>query len=204
MSNIGKWLPQHNRRPRTGRESGSATVEAALVTPVVFLLIFGVIEFGWALHDKMTVASVGYVGARVASTQGSDSLADYQTLRAAAKVAAALPPSKIDYIVVFKASGPTDAVPSACTSGTSQTGLCNVYVAADLSAPSTAFGCGTDAKDRFWCPSTRKVAELQSNGGPPDHVGVWVKARHDSVATVFGSGYTFTDSVVLRIEARRQ
>jgi hypothetical protein len=204
MSNIGKWFHQHNRRRCAFRESGSATVEAALVTPVVFLLIFGIIEFGWALHDKVTVASVGYAAARVASTQGSDSLADYQTLRAVAKVAAALPPSRIDYIVVFKASGPTDAVPSVCTTGTSQDGVCNVYLAADLDAPSTAFGCGTNAKDRFWCPSTRKVAELQSSGGPPDHVGVWVKARHDSIAAVFGSGHTFTDSVVLRIEARRQ
>jgi Flp pilus assembly protein TadG len=41
------------RRRRARGESGASAVEFALVAPLLFLLIAGVIEFGWAFHQVM-------------------------------------------------------------------------------------------------------------------------------------------------------
>ena len=192
------------RRHGAGSERGSALVEAAFITPLVFLVIFGILEFGWAFHDKLTVGNMSQSGARTASTQGNDTLADYQFVQAIDKAASALPRNQIQYIVLYKAASATDTVPASCSSGTSQTGVCNVYVPANFSAPSTQFGCGATALDRFWCPTARKVATTVATGGPPDYVGVYVKVRHDTVTRLFGTGWTFTEDTVAREEARKR
>jgi Flp pilus assembly protein TadG len=196
--------PIKRRRSGAGSERGSALVEAAFITPVVFLVIFAILEFGWAFHDKLTVGNMSQSGARAASTQGNDTLADYQFVQAVDKAASALPRAQIQYVVIYKAASPTDHVPSTCSGGTSQSGVCNVYVPANFSAPSTQFGCGATALDRFWCPTTRKVASTAATGGPPDYVGVYVKVQHDTVTRLFGTGWTFTEDTVAREEARKR
>ncbi|HEX2737764.1 MAG TPA: TadE family protein, partial [Acidimicrobiia bacterium] len=59
---------------RAGHERGAVLVEAALVTPLVFLLLFGVIEFGYAFYGKLTVNNMSVVGARAASGSANDVL----------------------------------------------------------------------------------------------------------------------------------
>jgi Flp pilus assembly protein TadG len=192
------------RRKGARGERGSALVEAAFITPLVFLVIFGILEFGWAFHDKLTVGNMSQSGARAASTQGNDPLADYQFVQAVDKAASALPRGQIQYVVLYKAASATDHVPASCTGGTSQSAVCNVYVPANFAAPSTQFGCGATALDRFWCPTSRKVASTAATGGPPDYVGVYVKVRHDTVTRLFGTGWTFTEDTVAREEARKR
>jgi hypothetical protein len=192
------------RGRRRTDERGVALVEAALLTPVVFLVIFGVLEFGWAFHDKLTVSNMSQQGVRAASTQGNDTLADYQFVLAIDRAAAALPRAQIQYVVLYKAAAPSDRVPASCSGGTSVSGVCNAYAPANFTAPSSQFGCGASALDRFWCPTTRKVAASVANGGPPDYLGVFVKVRHNNITSLFGSGYTFTQDSVARIEARRK
>jgi len=48
-------------------EAGATMVEAAFITPVFFLLIFGVIEVGGAYRDKLTVSNAVTAGARTGS-----------------------------------------------------------------------------------------------------------------------------------------
>lgn len=58
---------------RTWRERGSSAVEFALVAPLFFTLVFGVIEFGALLTNKISLANASRVGARygsLASTNG--------------------------------------------------------------------------------------------------------------------------------------
>lgn len=49
------------------REAGASVVEFALVVPVLFMLVFGIIEFGAAMAQKATVASAAREGARFGS-----------------------------------------------------------------------------------------------------------------------------------------
>jgi hypothetical protein len=194
----------NRRRGGVGGERGSALVEVAFITPIAFLVIFGILEFGWAFHDMLTVGNISESGARAASTQGNATLADYQIVQAIDKAASALPRGQIQYVVLYKAATSSDHVPASCSGGASQSGVCNAYVPANFSAPSSQFGCGATALDRFWCPTTRKVASSAATGGPPDYVSVYVKVRHDTVTRLFGTGYTFTEDTVARIEATKK
>jgi Flp pilus assembly protein TadG len=49
---------------RTDRERGAAVVELALVTPFLFLLLFGIIDFGRMLNAQITVTEAAREGAR--------------------------------------------------------------------------------------------------------------------------------------------
>lgn len=191
---------------RAGGQRGAALVEAAILTPVFFLMVFGIIEFGLAFHDKLTAANMSRAGARAATTVGNDLLADQQLVQAVNKAAGALRRSDIQYVVVYRAASPSARVPSgSCAAGiASDFDDCNVYRPVDFDDLASSFGCGPSALDRFWCPTGRKVASSVATGGPPDHIGIYVKVRHDNLTSLFGSGYDFTDDTVLRIEARQR
>ena len=45
------------RRRRQDNERGAALVEMALVTPLLVLLVFGILEFGLAFRDRLTVSN---------------------------------------------------------------------------------------------------------------------------------------------------
>jgi len=58
------------RRGRRRRDQrGAAAVEAALITPVLLLMVFGMIEMAFLMKDNVAVASATRVGARIASAQ---------------------------------------------------------------------------------------------------------------------------------------
>jgi hypothetical protein len=170
-------------------------VEAAIVTPLLFMLVFGIIEFGLLFKDYLTVANATRTGARVAAQVGASPTADHAILQAVKGGSGAMDPGKIQRVVVYKASGFDGDVPEACKTG-SQAGVCNSYTGADLSRPVGDFGCGAGEPDASWCPTSRNDQQTD----PPDYVGIWIKANHDYFTGFFGSSRTFSDQTVMRIE----
>lgn len=59
------------RRSRADRESGAVAVEAAFITPLLILLVFGMIDMSLLIKDNVAVVSAVRAGARVASTEAS-------------------------------------------------------------------------------------------------------------------------------------
>ncbi len=198
---------------RAGHERGAVLVEAALVTPLVFMLLFGVIEFGYAFYGKLTVNNMSVVGARAASGGGNDVLADYQVLQSVAGANTGISSSDVQLVIVYRATGPSDRVPTSCltasvgNSYTSSVRGCNRYVGSDLARPSSDFGCdgplGPDTlNDHYWCPTDRHYT-LTGTTGPPDYIGVYVKANHRNLTGLLGSSVTFATDTVMRIEPRQ-
>jgi Flp pilus assembly protein TadG len=175
-----------------------------MLTPLIFTLLFGMLEFGWSIHSKLSISNMALAGARTATTQGNDPLADYNVLQAVARASGGMPRSEIQYIVVYRASGPTDKVPATCAAGTSVAGAgvgsCNVYTAASINLTTSSFGGSAvnSNVDQYWGPPTRHVKAVD----PPDYIGVYIKIFHNNLTKLFGSGYTFTDDTILRIEAQ--
>jgi Flp pilus assembly protein TadG len=195
-------------RARTRRdESGIAIVEAAIVSIVFFTVLVGILEFGLAFRDYLTTANITRSGARAASGQGNDSLADYQILQSVKKASSGIGNGTIDYIVVFKATSYNStlaSVSTTCEAGTSVSGVCNVYTTADWARPSTDFGCDNAAEPDFnWCPTTRKIAASSGSGGPPDYVGVYVKMTHRNIFKLFAKTFVFKDQTIIRIEPKQ-
>jgi TadE-like protein len=178
-------------------------IEAAIITPLLMLFVFGIFEFGFAFRDYLTVANSTRDGAREVSVAGNVTDADYRMLRAIERGSAALPELSIERIVVFEASGPTDTVPTTCKNGTPVTGLCNVYDGSSISLDESQFGCQEvangdpiDSPDRYWCPNVREV----SAGTGLDYVGVYIQITHTYITGLFGAEIEFEDQMILKVE----
>lgn len=172
-----------------------------MVTPVFLLLVFSILEMGLLFRDSLTTDNASREGARAASTRGNQADADYFVLRTVEHGLDAMGLQRLQYVVVFKATGPDDQIPATCRVA-SQPGLCNHYTAADFFAElDDSFGndtgnfrCGT--RDSAWCPTTRETSLSVGT----DFIGIHVETRHDFVTGMFSGGNDLGETTVLRLE----
>jgi TadE-like protein len=181
----------HRRRG----ERGNALVEAAIVTPLIMMLVLGLVEFAMLAKDNMTISNGSRAGARVGSAAGTDPLADYNILKAVQGATGGM--ASIEQVIVYRASSPTGAVPSACLTG-AVGGTCNVYDGSDLAISQATFQSGGYAKDDSWAAATRVTS--QSAPGGPDYLGVYVKGTHNSVTHLILNSRAVKDDVIMRLE----
>ncbi len=182
-------------------------MEAAFVAPVFFLLIFGVIEFGFMFKDRLTVDNATRVGARAASVVGDDSESDFLILQSISHGLNTMNPDQIQQVIVYRATSPDDPVPASCLTGpqSGPTEFCNVYTPAAFNeefyrvdgTQNDFFGCSAASADRYWCPTTRDATLAAP---PPDYVGVYVETTHDFITGMFGNGLTLDRTAIVRLE----
>ena len=77
---------------RARGERGSVLVEAAFITPVLFFLLFSILEFGMAFRDYLAVANTTRDGARAASIYSNDLSADFDILQTIADASNVIEP----------------------------------------------------------------------------------------------------------------
>lgn len=184
------------------KERGSAIVEAAIVTPVFFLLIFAVLEFGFLLRTDLTTTNASRDGARAASVYGREAETDFLILQTVRQGLAAISLEQLEYVVVYRLTDPTHEMDPDCHTN-SKPDVCNRYVAADFERaldytngnPTPHFRCSATAVDRYWCPADR-----DSSIASADLVGVHVETRHRYITGFFGDDQTLSDTTVIRIE----
>ncbi|MFN8050621.1 MAG: TadE/TadG family type IV pilus assembly protein [Acidimicrobiales bacterium] len=195
------------RRPGAGTsrvrsERGSVVVESALVLPIFLLLVFGTMEFGLAFRSYLTLSNSTRDAARFASTLGKDADADFQIINEAVNDLGGMHAGNVTKIIIFKATGPSSTTASgalaACRTG-SVANLCNTYTGANITTDSTKFGCNYTSPDRYWCPTSRKVAKSD----PPDYIGVYIMVHHQSLTGVLGMTRDFSDEFIMRLEPVR-
>jgi Flp pilus assembly protein TadG len=183
-------------------ERGVSLVEGAIIAPLFFFLIFGVMEFGLVFRQYLTVSTASQNGTRTASTQGNLADADYATLQQLQHSLTAVKSSEISYIVIFKATGTNssmDSSPLSACKTASVANLCNRYTTTDFSRPASDFGnCPsvTTGPDHYWCPLGRNV----SAAGPPDYLGVYIASTYKAITGVFGKNFTFGTQTIYRLE----
>ncbi len=74
------YFNRHSRKPHSSRD-GVAAVEFALISPVMFLITFGMIEVGSVMMIKNSLTQASRIGARVASLPLSTSDDVYANVR---------------------------------------------------------------------------------------------------------------------------
>ena len=198
------------RRARRSEERGAVAIEAALVTGVVFAMIFGIVEMAFLMRDHVGVASAARAGARAASVGAAagscttspadsvpcpgNSVPELAQLAADAIASAntVLPPDSVTYIMVYKAN--EDGFPGTATS-----------------MPALS-GCGTDCVAYRWYPSqnrfryaqgswdSRQINGCSGSPAPLDAVGVQVVVSHDFLTGVFGQSMELSDHSVMSFE----
>jgi Flp pilus assembly protein TadG len=105
-----------SQRHRTGRRSGQALVEFALVIPLFLLLLAGMVDFGLGLNASITVTNAAREGARLGTINPNAVSIQARAL----SMTSGLDQTKVSVTSVCKR--PTGSTPSTCTFTTWQVG----------------------------------------------------------------------------------
>lgn len=197
---ISPSTPLGRRIGRTRGDRGAALVEAAIVTPVLLLLVFGLFEMGLLFRDYLGATAAASDGARTASISADDPRADWQVLQSIKRTSAALPEDSLKRIVIFDAgSDPANLLdPQAgCLSGSPAAGsMCNAYTPADWDTyDADKFECDGLVPEPVWCGKDRTSSDTA-----PSYIGVWMLVTHKYVTGFVGDSIDLTPMTVYRIE----
>ena len=190
------------RRSRAGQR-GAVAVETALVTPVLLVVLLGIIELPMLIRDYVAVTSAARTGARVAAAEPgcipltaapcpATDPAPFAKLAAdaVARNGTALERESIRYVLVYKANadgypGSLSSMPASCAGVTS----CIGYT---WNATTGAFVQSSGTWDR------RTVnACFPTN---VDSVGVQVVADHEFLSGLLGTSLTMSEHAVMNFE----
>ena len=87
------------------RDRGAVMVEMAIVVPIFILLVFGMLEFGLAFKNKLTMSHAANAATRRATVLGNDARADIEILEAFEDgLVGAASVDWIVYVDIFKAN----------------------------------------------------------------------------------------------------
>ncbi len=165
-----------------GDERGAALVEFTIVAFLLLTLVFGIVEFGLAFRDRLTIGNATQSAARVGTAVGRDLTADLAILQSLEQTLSTLPGSGVDtvaYVDVYKANNVGQPV------GGCPTGECNRYFYSyiDGPGPQCDWSPCPDPDDGYsgwnWSPADREVEV-----GNLDVMGVEITFGH---AWVVGS-----------------
>ena len=175
---------------RARDERGATLVEAAIILPVVVLIVFGIIEFGLAFKDSLTVSSATRAGARTASAEPRQPTFNTDTAKAVARAVSALPSGSVEQLWIYKANADGDPVDGGGSAYTS-CNTCAVFTW-DVATDQFIRQPGPD-----WNPMTQNACVGDSGH---DAVGVYLKVNHDFVTGFFGQRITLKDHTVMNLE----
>jgi Flp pilus assembly protein TadG len=175
---------------RARDERGASLVEAAIILPVLVLIVFGIIEFALAFKDSLTVSSATRAGARTASAEPRRPTFHADTADAVARAVSALPAGAVEQLWIYKADAAGDPIDGGGSAYTS-CNTCAVFTW-DIATNQFVRQPGSD-----WDPMTQNacVGDAQH-----DAVGIYLKVNHDFVTGFFGRQITLKDHAVMNLE----
>jgi Flp pilus assembly protein TadG len=176
-------------RGRDRGQRGAVAVEAALITPLLIMLVFGIIEFGFLFKDWLAVTSAVRAGARIASAEPR--VATYATDAASqvAKEGAALSFDNNTVLWVYQAGSNGFPVGqsgySACTTNC-------VKFTWNSASKSFVQQVGTD-----WPAANQNACE---GDAAHDTVGVYLAVKDTGITGMFFSTKTLRSRTVMSLE----
>jgi hypothetical protein len=188
----------------TGRdkESGATLVEAAIVLPVLLLVVIGIMEFGLAFKDFLTVSYISREGARIAALAGDDPAADCAILTGLGDIITDGDLARIQEIQIYKAHPNTGMQGSAYNRAEYAVGedptICTEPVGGQ---PNDGWDITYVAGG--FAPTSRQVAVSASGGGASlDIIGVRVILNRNWVTGFgpFSGAMTVDESTITRME----
>lgn len=178
-------------RPRPGRrdERGASMVEAAIVTPVVVALLFGIVEFGMLFKDYLGLNAMVRAGTRAVSANPRSALFPTVTVNGMQRASMAVNPANVEELWIYKANVDND-FPQGFN-GFSDCTVCVTF--------RWDYGTGAFVVDKDSWASTDQNACPTGSGGPPDRVGVYMKVKHDPMTGIIRS-LSLSESSVTNFE----
>ena len=174
---------------RRRRERGAAMVEAAIVTPVVFAMIFGIMELGMLFKDYLGAQAMIRAGVRIASSSPRNS--SYAQLAAdeVQRKGTVINPAAISELWVYKANAGNDF-----PSGRSDFANCDICVKFTWDTATKSFAQSSSS----WAASSHNAC-AEVIGGPPDRVGVYARVVHPALTGIIGTT-TISEGATMNFE----
>ncbi len=198
-------MPDLGRGRTRGRgDRGGVLTEAAVLTPVLLLIVFAAFDLGLAYHDFVATSDAVRSAGRSASVLGDNAMADHDVLQDIGEDLEGAIGVDVERVVIWLADGPNDTMPLTCSvalPGAGTTDACNVYGPQHFDDDEDQFGCvaTVDAPtppDRFWCPTDR-VTSIEAGS---DYLGIQIDAVRPYVTGLFGASTDFSASTIVRLE----
>jgi Flp pilus assembly protein TadG len=174
---------------RKSGERGASAVEAAIVTPLVMALLFGIIELGFLFKDYLAVAGAVRSGVRIASAMPRNATFAQAAADKVALHGGAMNFKDVQELWVYKAGTATDT-PAGFTSFTD----CTVCVKFSWDAGTQKFVTtninGWKAIDQNACSSSTER----------DRIGVYVELKHDAFTGLVFDTVTISEASIMSLE----
>ncbi len=179
-------------------------VEFALVSPLFFFLLFGLIEYGIFSAQRSALTFAVRNATRTGSIHARETDANNQICAAliSSLKSASANPADLGQVTIFRAddgAGGMDTTladnPNAHDVGTCTAGGSWSYNSPPGNVPAPS--CGTNSpfpSNASWPPCARNVID------PPDPLGVSATYHFHYVLPIFGGGVTIRETSILRIE----
>jgi hypothetical protein len=169
---------------------GAVAVEAALITPLLVTILFGIIEVGLLMRDDLSFNQAARAGARAASAMPRND--DYQSVAANAVAGAlrGISPSAVQSLTIFRADPATGkpldgADPATCTKD------CVRFTwNHDAQRFDVVNGTSWPAADQRAC----------GDEADTDYLGVQLQGFHPWLTRLFGNGVTVQEKAIMRLE----
>jgi hypothetical protein len=176
------------RVTRRRGQRGAVAVEAALITPLLIVLLFGIIEFGLLFKDYLGVTSAARAGVRTASSEPRVGTFAQDAANQVLREGAALDPDDIDEVWVYDANA--QGFPDARTDFVTCV-KCYRYRPNAAGTAMVAYGTTT------WSSTS-----MNACAGDPlrDQVGVYIKYEHPAIVGLFFDSFTLMDHSVMSLE----
>lgn len=174
-------------------ERGASAVEAAIVTPMVFALFFGIVEMGFLFKDYLAVAGAARAGVRMASANPRVTTYAQDAANSVALTGGAMNLADIKQLWVYKVS--TTAT-SDKPFGRTDFGDCGTCVKFGWNPITKKFDPITDT----WNANTQNACSARSVGGPPDRIGVYIQLKHDAFTKFVFNTITISEASVMTLE----
>ncbi len=190
-----RWLrgAATRRADRQRGDRGAVAVEAALITPILILLVFGIIEFGLVFKDQLGLTSSVRAGARIASAEPRKATFAQDAADQVAREGGALRMASVKELWVYKADPAFLTTRGTPVGGSGTFTTCTVCVKFTWNASQNKF-----------LPSSTTWTSLQQNACQGDvnreSVGVYLKFDHDAVTGLLFNSLMLDSHTVMSLE----
>jgi hypothetical protein len=180
------------RARRARGEKGAVAIEAAILTPLLLLLVFGIIEFGMLFKDWLAVTSSVRAGARMASAEPRISTFAQDAADQVAREGAALDMGNVQELWVYKAqtTGSNAGYP---VGGDSSFSGCSACVKFHWNESQKKFVPYSST----WASTAQNACQPDANH---DSVGVYLEITHPAVTGLIFNSMTLKEHTVMSLE----
>ena len=176
------------RRARD-EQRGAALIEAAIVLPLLLILVAGIIEFGVGFHESGAIAAAARAGARSASALPKNATFAQAAADAASLQLQGVPSQAPQAIWIFRAQPGTSNPIGAFGGCTDCQGFAWNSTQRRFDTTTTLSG------SQPWDPTAQNACAGQSDG-----IGVAVLLNHKYFFGVFGGTKSLVRASIMRLE----